>query len=92
MSNGEVTIIHLIVELVTYILCKMSQYFPKSCEPFGGNINAKVDLSGCATKLDWKNETGVDTSKLAAKFDLASLKAKLDKIDVEKLKTFMQCS
>ena len=29
----------------------MSQYFPK---PFGGYINAKVDLSNCETKLDLK--------------------------------------
>ena len=36
-------------------------------------------------KLDLKNATGVDTSKLAAKSDLASLKD--DKIDVDKLKT-----
>ena len=31
------------------------------------NINVKVDLSNYATKLDLKNATGVDTSKLAAK-------------------------
>ena len=29
----------------------MSQYFPKTCEPFGGYINAKVDLSNYATKI-----------------------------------------
>ena len=38
-------------------------------------------------KLDFKNAPGVDTSKLAAKSDLASLKAEVDKIDVDKLKT-----
>ena len=31
--------------------------------------------------------TEIDTPKLAAKLDLASLKAKVDEIDVEKLKT-----
>ena len=40
-----------------------------------------------ATKADLKNATGVDTSKLAAKSDLVSLKAEVDKIDVDKLKT-----
>ena len=65
----------------------MSQYFPKPYRTFGGNINVKVDLSNYATKLDLKNATGVDTSKLAAKSDLASLKAEIDKIDVDKLKT-----
>ena len=48
---------------------KMSQYFPKTYEPFGGDINIKVDLSNYAKKGDLKNATGVDTSKLAAKPD-----------------------
>ena len=65
----------------------MSQYFPKAYKPFGGDINVKVDLSNYATKADLKNATGIDTSKLAAKSDLASLKAEVDKIDVDKLKT-----
>ena len=34
-----------------------------------------------------KKATGVDTSNLAAKSDLASLKAEVDKIDIDKLKT-----
>ena len=36
-------------------------------------------------KLILKNATGVDISKLAAKSDLANLKAEIDKIDVDKL-------
>ena len=65
----------------------MSQYFPKPYEPFGGDINVKVDLSNYATKTDLKKATGIDTSKLAAKFDLASLKAEVYKIDIDKLNT-----
>ena len=57
----------------------MSQYFPKSYEPFGGNINVKVDLSNYATKADLKNATGVKTSKFAKKVDLANLKSNVDK-------------
>ena len=64
----------------------MSQYFPKPYEPFGGDINVKVDLSNYATKADLKNATGIDTSKLAAKSDLTGLKAEVDKIDIDKLK------
>ena len=41
----------------------MSQYFPKPNEPFGGDINVKVDLSNYATKTDFKNGAGIDTSK-----------------------------
>ena len=40
-----------------------------------------------ATKAELKNKTGADTSKLAAKFDLAILKARIDKIDVDKSNT-----
>ena len=39
----------------------MSQYFPKPYEPFGGEINIKVDLSNYATKVDIKNISHVDT-------------------------------
>ena len=44
-------------------------------------------MSNYATKLDLKNATGVETSKLAAKSDLASLKVEVDKIGPDKLKT-----
>ena len=46
---------------------------------FGGDINVQVDLYNYATKADLKNATGIDTSKLAAKPDLVSLKAEVDK-------------
>ena len=52
----------------------MSQYFPKPYEPFGGNINAKVDLSNYATKTDIKNVSDFDTSRFALKTNLTSLK------------------
>ena len=64
----------------------MIQYFPKPYETFGGDTKVKVDLSNYATKSDLKNATGNDTSKLAAKSALASLKAEADKLDIDKLK------
>ena len=36
-------------------------------------------------KLIWKNETGIDTSKLASNSDLASLKAEIDQFDIKTL-------
>ena len=63
----------------------MSQSFPKPFRSFGGNINAKVDLSNYATKPDLKNVTHVDTSSFALKANLASLKTENDKLDTEKL-------
>ena len=70
------------------MLYKMSQDFPKPDEPFGGNINVKVNLSNYATKTYFKSTKRTDTSKLAAKSDLACLKAETDKLDIEKLVTF----
>ena len=63
----------------------MSQYFPKPYEPFGGDINVKVDLSIYATKADFKNARGIDTSKLALKSNLVSLEAEIHKLDIDKL-------
>ena len=63
----------------------MSQYFPKPYEPFGGDINVKVDLSNYATKADVKNITHVDTSSFALKTNLANLKTEVDKLDIDKL-------
>ena len=78
-------IIHLIVGLIKKILYKMSQYFPKPYEPFGGDINVKVDLSNYATKADIKNISHVDTSSFALKTNLANLKTEVDKLDIDKL-------
>ena len=55
----------------------MSQYFPKPYEPFGGDINVKVDLSDYATKTDIKNISHVEISSFALKSNLPSLKLKL---------------
>ena len=45
----------------------------------------KVGLSNYATKVGLKNATEIATSKLAAKSDLVSLKADVDKLDIDKL-------
>ena len=51
------------------MLNKMSQYFPKS-----------YDISNYSTKADLKGATVADTSNLAAKSYLASLKHEVDRI------------
>ena len=45
MSNVKAMIIHLIAGWIKKSLYKMSQYFSKPYEPFGRDINVKVDLS-----------------------------------------------
>ena len=49
-------------------------------------MTVELDLSNYATKADLKNARGADTSKFAKKFDLASLKSNVDKLDFDKLK------
>ena len=63
----------------------MSQYFSKPYEAFSGDINVKVDLSNYEKKADIKNISHVDTSSFALKTNLANLKTKIDKLDIDKL-------
>ena len=63
----------------------MNEYFPepKSSE---GRVKVELDLFKYATKTDLKNATRVDTSKLAKKIHLATLKPHVDKLDIDRLK------
>ena len=70
-------IINLIAGLITMMLHKSESR----------DINVKVDLSYYETKADLKNATINDTSKLAPKSDLVSLKAEVDQLHIEKLVT-----
>ena len=65
----------------------MIQYFPKPYEPFGRDINVKVGWSNYSTKTDKKNILHIDSSIFALKLNLASLKAEVDKLDIDKLKS-----
>ena len=56
----------------------MSQYFLEQYERSGGNVKIELDLSNYETKSDLT---------LASKTDLASLKTKVDNLDVDKLVT-----
>ena len=49
-------------------------------------MKVELHLSNYAKKKpDLKNGTGVDTSKFTNKFDLASLKSEVGKLDIDKL-------
>ena len=66
----------------------MIQYFPEPYEPFVGNVKVELDLSNYyATKADLKGATGIDASNVALNSNLAKLKAEVNKIYVDKLKT-----
>ena len=68
MSNG---IIILVAGLIKKSLYKMSEYFPKPYNRFGGNVKVELYLSNYATKTDLRGTTGIDTSNLAKKSNLA---------------------
>ena len=63
----------------------MRTYFPPY-KNSSNNIKVELDLTNYATKTDLKNITHVDVSSYASKTNLAALKTKVDKIDVDKLK------
>ena len=63
----------------------MSEYFPKP-NSSGGRVKAELDLSNYATKADFKNATGVDTSKFAKNVNLANLRSDVDKLYIDQLK------
>ena len=44
-------------------------------------------MSNCATKADLNNATRIHTAKLAAKSDLVNLKAKGEKLGIDKFRS-----
>ena len=89
MLNGRLMVVDLMTGFIKKTesnkSVKMSQYFPKPYESFGGDINVTVDLSNYATKSDMNSISHVNTSSFALKFNLASLKTEVDKLDIDKL-------
>ena len=77
---------NIIKQSLVYKFYKMSTYFPPY-KNSSNNIKVELDLTNYATKTDLKNITHVDVSSYASKTNLAALKTKVDKIDVDKLKT-----
>ena len=49
-------------------------------------MKVELDISNYATKADFKGATGVATTNLEPKSDIAGLKLEVDKIDTDKLK------
>ena len=65
----------------------MSLYFPKPYEPFAREMSVKVDLPNYATKTDLKMQQELTNLNQLKISDLASLKAGVDKLDIDKLVT-----
>ena len=65
----------------------MSQNFLETHEFSGRNVKVALDLSNYAKKVYLKGETGIDTSMLLSKTNLASMRTKIDNLDADKFKT-----
>ena len=86
MPNGKVMIIHLIVGFMKMILYKNeSILFLNHMNLLEETLMLKLICLIMQQKTDLKNATRIDTSKLAAKSNLVSLKAEVDKLDIDKL-------
>ena len=55
----------------------------------GGTLKFELDVPSYATKANLKGVAVIDTSMLASKTDLASLKTKVDDMDVDKSKNVL---
>ena len=64
----------------------MSTYYPPY-KSSSNNIKVELDLTNYATKTDLKNITHTDVSSFASKTNSSALKTKVDKTNVDKLKT-----
>ena len=78
----------MIILLILGLIKRIFQYFPPY-RSFGRNIKVELDLNSYATKTDLKTVTHVDVSSFVSKTNLASLKAEVDKLDIEKLNQFL---
>ena len=70
---------------------RMSQCFPEPYVHSSGNVKFELDLSNYATKANLKETSGIYTSAMALKTELAGLKTKVDNKNVDKLITFPTC-
>ena len=65
----------------------MSQYFPEPYSRSEGKVKVELDLPNYAMKPDPKEATGSNTSTLASKTYLVSIKIKVDNLGIDKLRT-----
>ena len=77
---------NIIKQSLVYKTYKMSTYYPPY-KSSSSNIKVELDLTNYTTKTDLKNIAHTDISSFASRNNLAALKTKVDKIDVDKLKT-----
>ena len=83
MSNGNIMIILLTIELTKTIQLPKMIYFSEPCSNSKKQIKVKLDLSNYATKSAWKN-----ARDFAKKANLVNLKSNTDELDIDKLKKF----
>ena len=60
-------------------------YFPKPHSHIRDKVKVVLDCSNYLTKKEFYHATGVDTSHSVTEKDFIALKAKVDKLDINKL-------
>ena len=85
MSYRNAVITHLIIGIIkTYFYVKLS-YFPDPYTSIKNKTKTVLDLFNYTTKSDLKSATGIDTSQLGRKSDLAILKSDVDELALIRL-------
>ena len=64
-------------------------FYPEPDSHVRDKVKVVLDFSKYATKKALEHATGVDTSKLAAKSDFITLKAEVNKLDINVLIKFL---
>ena len=74
-----------------FLLCVIDIFTKHACVIplkdycLGEKVKVEIVWSNYATKADLKNETAVNTSKVAKKYNLVSWKSELEKLGIHKL-------
>ena len=66
-------------------MIQMGEYSPEP-KPSGRRVKVELDISIYTTRADLKDAEGVDISRVAEKFNLASSRHNADKLNIDKLK------
>ena len=64
-------------------------FYPEPDSHVRDKVKVVLDFSKYATRKALEHATGVDTSKLAAKSDFITLKAEVNKLDINELIKFL---
>ena len=89
MSSGNFIMAPLMSGQIKIIILYKMSYYSQPESHITNRIYVELDLSNYPTKSDLKGVAYAKTSNLTVREDLPSLKVRVDKLDVDKLKTVL---